>query len=81
MPILVHGVSKKLLDKGADIVVCPRVTDAAVVMGPALLGDLTGRDDFDKLLVLLLRAISLSVVVKQQEETMLFLKKSQVLKM
>ena len=26
---------KEALDKGADIVVCPRVTDAAVVIGPA----------------------------------------------
>lgn len=26
---------KKALDEGADIVICPRVTDAAVVMGPA----------------------------------------------
>ena len=26
---------KEALDNGADIVVCPRVTDAAVVIGPA----------------------------------------------
>ena len=73
---------QRALDKGADIVVCPRVTDAAVVMGPAAWRFNWERDDFDKLLlVLLLRATSLSVVVKQQEGTMLFLKKSQVLKM
>ena len=27
--------SKEALDKGADAVVCPRVTDAAVAIGPA----------------------------------------------
>ena len=40
---------KKALDKGADIVVCPRVTDAAVVMGPAAWRFNWERDDFDKL--------------------------------
>ena len=40
---------KEALDKGADIVVCPRVTDAAVVMGPAAWRFNWGRDDFDKL--------------------------------
>ena len=40
---------KEALDKGADIVVCPRVTDAAVVMGPAAWRFNWKRDDFDKL--------------------------------
>ena len=40
---------KEALDKGADIVVCPRVTDAAVVMGPAAWRFNWERDDFDKL--------------------------------
>ena len=40
---------KKALDKGADIVVCPRVTDAAVVMGPAAWRFNWERNDFDKL--------------------------------
>ena len=72
---------KKALDKGADIVVCPRVTDAAVVMGPAAWRFNWERNDFDKLAGALAAGHILSVVVKQQEGTMLFLKKSQVLKM
>jgi hypothetical protein len=37
------------LDAGADIVVCPRVTDASLVVGPAAWWHGWGRDDFDEL--------------------------------
>ena len=40
---------KEALDKGADIVICPRVTDAAVVMGPAAWKYNWNKNDFDKL--------------------------------
>ncbi len=40
---------KEALDKGADIVVCPRVTDAAVVIGPAAWKFNWKRDDYDAL--------------------------------
>lgn len=40
---------KKALDEGADIVICPRVTDAALVMGPAAWKFNWSRDDYDKL--------------------------------
>ena len=40
---------KEALDKGADVVVCPRVTDAAVVIGPAAWKYNWSRDDYDKL--------------------------------
>ena len=40
---------KKALDEGADIVICPRVTDAALVMGPAAWKFNWARDDYDKL--------------------------------
>ena len=40
---------KEALDEGADIVICPRVTDAAVVMGPAAWKFNWQRDDFDAL--------------------------------
>ena len=40
---------KKALDKGADIVVCPRVTDAAVVIGPAAWKFGWNRTDYDSL--------------------------------
>ena len=40
---------KKALDAGADIVVCPRVTDAAVVIGPAAWKFNWNRDDYDAL--------------------------------
>jgi len=40
---------KKALDEGADIVVCPRVTDAAVVIGPAAWKFNWKRDDYDAL--------------------------------
>ena len=40
---------KKALDKGADIVVCPRVTDAAVVIGPAAWKFNWERDNYDAL--------------------------------
>jgi len=40
---------KEALDKGADIVVCPRVTDAAVVIGPAAWKFNWERDNFDSL--------------------------------
>ena len=40
---------KEALDKGADIVVCPRVTDAAVVIGPAAWKFNWQRDDYDAL--------------------------------
>jgi len=40
---------KEALDQGADIVVCPRVTDAAVVIGPAAWKFNWQRDDFDAL--------------------------------
>jgi hypothetical protein len=40
---------KEALDVGADIVVCPRVTDAAVVIGPAAWKFNWSRDDYDAL--------------------------------
>jgi len=40
---------KEALDSGADIVVCPRVTDAAVVIGPAAWKFNWSRDDYDSL--------------------------------
>ena len=36
-------------DQGADIVICPRVTDAAVVIGPAAWKFNWQRDDYDAL--------------------------------
>ena len=38
---------KEALDNGADIVVCPRVTDAAIVIGPAAWKFNWKRDDYD----------------------------------
>lgn len=40
---------KEALDRGADIVVCPRVTDAALVVGPAAWAFNWSRDDWDEL--------------------------------
>ena len=40
---------KEALDKGADIVVCPRVTDAAVVIGPAAWKFNWSRNNYDAL--------------------------------
>ena len=40
---------KEALDRGADIVICPRVTDAAVVIGPAAWKFNWQRSDFDAL--------------------------------
>ena len=40
---------KEALDQGADIVICPRVTDAAVVMGPAAWHFNWQRDEYDAL--------------------------------
>ena len=40
---------KEALDRGADIVVCPRVTDAAVVIGPAAWKFNWERDNYDAL--------------------------------
>ena len=40
---------KEALDKGADIVVCPRVTDAAVVIGPTAWKFNWERDNYDSL--------------------------------
>ena len=40
---------KEALDNGADIVVCPRVTDAAVVIGPAAWKYNWDRNDYDAL--------------------------------
>ena len=40
---------KKALDMGADIVICPRVTDASVTMGPAAWKFNWQRDDYDAL--------------------------------
>lgn len=40
---------KEALDQGADIVICPRVTDAAVVIGPAAWKFNWGRNDYDAL--------------------------------
>ncbi len=40
---------KEALDRGADIVICPRVTDASVVMGPAAWYHNWRRDDLDAL--------------------------------
>lgn len=40
---------KEALDAGADIVICPRVTDAAVVIGPAAWKFNWARNDYDAL--------------------------------
>ena len=40
---------KEALDQGADIVICPRVTDAAVVIGPAAWKFNWSRSDYDAL--------------------------------
>ena len=40
---------KEALDSGADVVVCPRVTDAAVVIGPAAWKYNWSRDNYDAL--------------------------------
>ena len=40
---------KEALDQGADIIVCPRVTDAAVVIGPAAWKFNWQRNDYDAL--------------------------------
>ena len=40
---------KEALDQGADIVICPRVTDAAVVIGPAAWKFNWQRNDYDAL--------------------------------
>ncbi|HEV2365075.1 MAG TPA: acyclic terpene utilization AtuA family protein [Caulobacteraceae bacterium] len=40
---------KAALDEGADIVICPRVTDAALVIGPAAWRFSWKRDDYDAL--------------------------------
>ena len=40
---------KEALDSGADVVICPRVTDAAVVIGPAAWKFNWQRDDYDAL--------------------------------
>lgn len=40
---------KEALDRGADIVVCPRVTDAALVVGPAAWAFDWSRTDWDRL--------------------------------
>lgn len=40
---------KEALDRGADIVICPRVTDAAVVIGPAAWHFGWRRNDYDAL--------------------------------
>lgn len=40
---------KQALDQGADVVICPRVTDAAVVIGPAAWKFNWSRTDFDAL--------------------------------
>ena len=49
MLIWAAGVIKEALDQGADIVICPRVTDAAVVIGPAAWKFNWQRDDYDAL--------------------------------
>ena len=40
---------KEALDNGADVVICPRVTDAAVVIGPAAWKYNWSRDQYDEL--------------------------------
>ena len=40
---------KEALDSGADVVICPRVTDAAVVIGPAAWKFNWSRNDYDQL--------------------------------
>ena len=70
---------KEALDAGADIVVCPRVTDAAVVIGPAAWKFNWNRMIMMRWLELLLQDILLNVDARQPEETTLFLKKYPVL--
>ena len=43
------GGIKEALDNGADVVICPRVTDAAVVIGPAAWKYNWSRDQYDEL--------------------------------
>ena len=46
----ISGVGhQRSVDQGADIVICPRVTDAAVVIGPAAWKFNWQRDDYDAL--------------------------------
>ena len=42
------GIAKALA-RGADLVICPRVTDAALVVGPAAWRFGWARDDWDRL--------------------------------
>ena len=49
MPIWALGASSRRSKQGADIVVCPRVTDASVVVGPAAWHFGWQRNDWDRL--------------------------------
>ena len=66
---------KEALDQGADIVICPRVTDAAVVIGPAAWKFNWQRDDYDALAAHWQRDISLNVALSAVAVTMPFLRK------
>ena len=55
---------KEALDQGADIVVCPRVTDAAVVIGPAAWK--FGWRLKEKILLALLKKLNLKLMKKEQ---------------
>ena len=66
---------KEALDQGADIVICPRVTDAAVVIGPAA-GNSTGSATTTmRLPAHWQRDISLNVALSAVAVTMPFLRK------
>ena len=43
------GASSTALERGADVVICPRVTDAALTLGPAAWKFGWARDDWDRL--------------------------------
>ena len=49
IPVTILEMEQEALDRGADIVICPRVTDAAVVIGPAAWKFNWQRSDFDAL--------------------------------
>ena len=70
---------KEALDKGADIVVCPRVTDAAVVIGPAAWKFNWSRNNYDALAGALAAGHIIECGCQATAEIMLFLKKFQVL--
>ena len=70
---------KEALDNNADIVVCPRVTDAAVVIGPAAWKFNWQRDDYDSLAGALAAGHIIECGCQATGGNYAFLKKSKVL--